>query len=64
MSQQCKSCGAEIEFVKMESGKFNPVNAAPRFTIVTDDGRVETGRISHFANCPAAGSFRKKEQKA
>jgi hypothetical protein len=26
MSPHCKSCGAEIEFVEMESGKKNPVN--------------------------------------
>jgi hypothetical protein len=57
-STYCK-CGAEIEFVKMKSGKMNPVNVKPMYTIVTNDGNIAQGRISHFATCPMAGEFRK-----
>lgn len=54
----CKKCGEPIVFVKMASGKYNPVNVKPRLTIVTDNGKVVTGRTSHFATCPNANDFR------
>ena len=43
---ECSKCHRKIWFVKMKSGKTNPIQ---------DDG------ISHFAACPYASSFRKKE---
>ena len=64
MGTPCKRCGADIEFVRMKSGKFNPVNAKPVFIIITDDGRVEAGRESHFSNCPGAKEFRHGKERA
>lgn len=53
----CKSCGAEIRWIKMASGKVMPVNAEPvafsvippgvkgAQTYVLEDGRVSRGVI-------------------
>lgn len=41
----CKSCGAEINWVKTESGKFTPINL---------DG------LTHWATCPDAKKFKKR----
>lgn len=52
---RCRSCGAEILFIKTSGGKLTPVNADPvRFDfqlggkdrIVTGNGEVITGVIS------------------
>ena len=63
----CK-CGAKIEFVRLlNSGKVIPVNTDYKVVIVeTDkDGVVgfvtKRGREAHFASCPFANNFRKKE---
>ncbi len=56
----CKRCGKAIEFVRMRSGRLNPVDIEPRVTVVTDAGDAVTGRTSHFATCPHADDFRKK----
>ena len=61
MPTNCKKCNAQIEFIKTTAGKFMPVDIEPRVTIVTDKGEVKTGRISHFATCPAADEFRRKK---
>lgn len=56
---KCRSCGAEIEFVRLSSGKWNPVDPK-RLTIVTDAGLVVSGRVSHFATCPNADQHRRR----
>ena len=51
---QCRSCGAEIKFIKLTSGKWNPVDTQKRTliegegneAIVTDSGEVVTGRFA------------------
>ena len=35
---KCRKCGAEIHFIKMRSGKFNPVDPYKR-TIIQDGGK-------------------------
>lgn len=44
----CRSCGAEIKFIKMKSGKWNPVNLGVR-TIIKDGGKevlvTESGEL-------------------
>lgn len=44
----CRSCGAEIKFIKMKSGKWNPVNPGAR-TIIKDGGKevlvTESGEL-------------------
>jgi hypothetical protein len=59
---KCKACGAEIEFVKLISGKLNPVNKQYKI-IITDTGEVLRGRESHFATCPGAKHFRGSKKK-
>lgn len=54
--QTCK-CGDQIEFIKLKSGKLMPVSGNYQ-TIVTDDGDIVKGRISHFATCKYAKEFR------
>lgn len=56
---KCKGCGAEIVWIKTASGKSMPCDI-DKVTIVTDDGKTVTGRIPHWATCPAATTFKKK----
>ena len=68
---KCKSCDAVIIWAETEKGTRIPLNIKPekRF-ILTGDGSwgdtqvatmVDT-YVSHFATCPDAGKFRKKQQ--
>ena len=53
----CRGCGAEIIFMKSQNGK--PVPCNPKLeTIVTVQGNVIKGYITHFATCPNASQFR------
>lgn len=56
----CRLCGASIEMVKTPAGKQMPVDVSSRVTVVTNDGRVVTGRTPHWSTCPNADEFRKK----
>ena len=48
---KCRSCGAEIKFIKLTNGKWNPVDVGRRTikrgegndVIVTDNGEVVRG---------------------
>ena len=62
MSDKCKICGADIEWVSLRTGKSMPVNLRPVHTIVTNDGRVVSGRESHFSTCPKAKTWRGKQR--
>jgi len=88
----CTGCHAIIRWLKTPAGKAMPVDPeklsewvtdeapkgteARRISLVTDDGRMETGYqasvltpasrniegyVPHFATCPKADQFRKKE---
>ena len=67
----CRGCGADIEFlVSKTTRKPLPVDVGSlekRVAVVSvsDDGekeaRVLDTYISHFATCPAADQFRKKD---
>lgn len=52
----CRSCGAEIAWVKTEKGKSMPVDIDS-----WDGNRIFTPgkHISHFASCPNAAKHRK-----
>lgn len=54
----CKSCGAEIDFIRTKAGRLAPVNQK-RITIVTNSGEVISGRESHFSSCSGANEHRK-----
>lgn len=45
---KCRRCGAEIMFIRLRSGKYNPVDPCKR-TIIQDGGKevliTETGEI-------------------
>lgn len=51
---KCRSCGAEIKFIQLKSGKWNPVDPQKRTlvegegneVIVTESGEVVTGRFA------------------
>lgn len=51
---QCRSCGAEIKFIKLTTGKWNPVDPQKRTliegdgneVIVTESGEVIKGRFA------------------
>ena len=62
----CK-CGTKIKFLKMQTGKTMPVDAEQPLKVVvpvsgTDTYRVATGYTPHFATCPLADQFRKKQR--
>jgi hypothetical protein len=67
----CRSCNAEIEFVKSATtGKFVPLDLKPTadgnlfvnngFVHAFDNEPSRVRRTSHFATCPQASSWRKK----
>lgn len=61
-ASRCKSCNAEIIWLKTKNGKDMPVDAGSvdlplTGTPPTFDSAIMT---SHFATCPNAGQHRKK----
>ena len=63
MATQCKSCAAEIIFIKMVGGKRMPCNAELTTVIVADDGTLARGHIPHWATCPQADEHRKTQRR-
>ena len=55
---ECKSCKAKIIMVALTSGKWHPCDDHIH-KIVDDEGRIVSGRRSHFATCPDAEKWRK-----
>jgi len=66
----CKSCGADILWVRTAAGKDMPVCAKPEKRFVLDEGQAfgglfaPTGRAvdayqSHFVDCPQAAEHRR-----
>lgn len=59
----CRSCGADILWVEMSSGKKMPVDpkrlSIVHISPVNDQGVVVQGYTSHFATCPNAKKHRK-----
>lgn len=54
----CRSCNAEIVWLKTKAGKSMPVDAA---TVKPGDTEFEHGRhMSHFGTCPQAKRWSKK----
>lgn len=54
----CKGCGAPIVW-SILNGRPHPVEITLKTIIV--DGKLVSGPESHFAHCPAAARFRKRE---
>jgi len=63
----CKGCGREINWVKTLNGKNMPVDPEPQTMVVTtknDKAWVsKTCYVPHWATCPNADDFRKREEK-
>ena len=63
---KCKSCGAEITWIKTENGKMHPINAkSQKLWVFHVDGqwRLSDCATSHFASCPNADQHRKPKDK-
>jgi len=64
VSAKCKSCDADIIWVRMNSGKPMPLDAKPEKRVVQNIGspvyRVADAYISHFVTCPNAAQHRRK----
>lgn len=63
----CKTCGAEILWIRTTTGKMHPIDAKPekRWVWNAVDGwdLLET-HISHFATCPDADQHRRSDGRA
>ncbi|MDI6872127.1 MAG: hypothetical protein QME79_12445 [Bacillota bacterium] len=57
----CKGCGKQIEWIETPAGRRMPVDPG-RVVVVTDEGQVVTGRLPHWASCPARDQFKRKER--
>jgi len=57
---KCKSCGANIVWIKTAAGKSMPCSEK-LLTVITATGSVIRGRESHFASCGQAKDWRKKD---
>lgn len=55
---RCRSCRAQIVWLKTAAGKNMPVDAD---TVKPEDDEFDTdeGHISHFATCPERDTWRK-----
>jgi len=66
-SSRCRSCGAPILWVTMESGKSMPVNPERLRVVLTNrdytGGTVITGHLPHWATCPHADKHRKTKHR-
>ena len=72
MSEQCRSCRAEIEWHKLPSGKTAPMQQVTMvYELVTDlagdahleliGARKSVSYINHFQTCPDAARFTRKK---
>ena len=58
---KCKSCGAPIEFIRLPSGKFTPVEVGKISIYSQEAGNwyLYKGHEPHWRNCPGAESHRR-----
>jgi hypothetical protein len=64
--EKCRSCGADVYFLKTASGKFAIVNAKPEKRYVMRDGVaiVEPTFLDHHATCPQSDQWRNRKDMA
>jgi len=55
----CRSCKAEISFVKTQNGKLMPVEPK-QITVITRYGKMVKGFVPHWPNCRGADAHRKR----
>ena len=58
---ECRTCKAEIIWIKTPAGKNHPIDAKPKKLWVFDGGgwQLEECHESHFASCPDAAQHRR-----
>lgn len=61
MSDKCKGCGAEINWIKTSKGKSMPVDPEMT-TIITMGGVIYKGFIPHWVTCPESSEFKKGKE--
>lgn len=55
---KCRSCDAEIMWVKTKTGKNMPINYDPE---LVNEKEFDADRMeSHFSTCPDANQFKKR----
>lgn len=60
-ASKCKSCGADIYWIQMVSGKMMPVDAKEKKLVrIKNRGEIITAYEPHWATCPNADKHRKK----
>lgn len=63
--KRCKSCGAQIVFVKTKADKVAPLNAWFKILRTQKVGDIELAEVesgaSHFSTCPQKQQFRRKK---
>jgi len=60
---KCRSCGAEIKFIKTDKGRSMPVEVKP-VTVITSLGKTIRAFVPHWGNCSQANTHRKSQQAA
>jgi hypothetical protein len=65
---KCRSCGTYIVSLKTSKGNNMPVNADSIKECGTESTEMplfdaKQGHISHFATCPAAAIYRKRDKR-
>jgi hypothetical protein len=65
---KCRSCGAYIVWLKTRAGINMPVDADSVDDVEIEAGEMplfdaKQGHISHFATCPAAAIYRKRDKR-
>lgn len=60
VARKCKRCPDMIYDVDMPSGKVAPVSLKHEEANIEPTDQLDGVGVNHFANCPAAQSFKKK----
>lgn len=69
-SRPCKACGRKLAFGRTPEGKLIPLDlVSPVYQVLHDFGsdgieveRLPAAYVSHFATCPEAGRFSKRNR--
>ena len=57
---RCKSCDAEIKFIRTEKGRAMPVDIKP-ITAITSLGKTIKAFTPHWGNCQGSDTSRKQK---
>ena len=59
----CRSCGAEIRWIKTSGMKLHPINDDPieRWVMLNGIWVFKTTYSSHFSTCPQADAWKKNQ---